>query len=145
MNKKRKVRIQNEFGRTEYVNIDDIISPQLQNTYLDDHVLDQIKTIHEQLKDVLQKECPKIALLEHFETSFMRDIEPDIEINLWSRILQAYYELQNSFGNDFETRCLIFRYIIMYIGGSLTKEEQQREDISKIIEVWEQIFKRQEF
>jgi len=145
MDKNKKVKIKNEDGQVEYVNIDNIISPYLSNTYLDDHILEQIKTIHEQLKDVLIEECPKISMLEHFEISFMRDVEPSVEIDLWSRILQAYYELQNYFGNEFEIRCLIFRYLIMCIAGTFTDKDKKRDDISKVIEVWKQIAKEQEF
>jgi len=141
---KRKIKIKNEFGQIEYVDVDDIISPGLSNTYLDDHVLEQIKAIHEQLKDVLEVECPTVSMLEHFEIGFMRDIEPNIEIDLWGKILQAYYEAQHLFGSDFETRCLIFRYIIMSITDSFTEEEKKREDIDRIIKIWNKILREQE-
>ena len=142
---KREIRITDEFGIEHYVPIEEIKSSFIVSPDLNKKTLSKIKLIHSKIKDVLETETPKLAVLEQFELLFMRNIDPELEVGLWKKIIQAYQIAQKIFGDDFEIRCLIFRYLIINIVDGFTKEERKREDIKAINKIWKEILKSEDF
>ena len=141
----RKIKITDELGIEHYVPIEEIKSSFIVSPDLNKKTLSKIKKIHSKIKDVLKKETPKLSTLEQFELSFMRNINPDLEVNLWEKIIKAYKMAQKIFGEDFEIRCLIFRYLIINIIDGFTKEEKKREDIKAINKIWKEILQNEDF
>ena len=141
----RKIKITDELGIEHYVPIEEIKPSFIVSPDLNKKTLSKIKKIHSKIKDVLDKETPKLAVLEQFELLFMRNIDPELEVGLWKKIIQSYQIAQKIFGDDFEIRCLIFRYLIINIVDGFTKEEKKRDDIKAINKIWKEILKNEDF
>ena len=126
MENKRKAKIRNEKGELVEVDIASLCAGPLLHTSLDDKLLERIDTIYEEFQPYLE------MTQEQFEIGFMRDNNPEKEVELWEDLVITYRLAQDIFGKDEKTKETVYCYLIHNSVGSLTEEEEQDEAVKQL-------------
>jgi hypothetical protein len=134
--KEEKIKIRNEEGDIVEKKVSDIKHQPIMHSTLGPELLDRIKNIHIVLKDVMTSLYGSQGILEQFELLFMRDIDPEKDVEIWENMTKAYLESQKYFGTTPEIRKNIFNIIMLHILGLISKEDREREDIKIICSIF---------
>jgi len=129
---KRRFKFRDDDGKMKYLDKNNIAISPIKNAILNDNILRRIKAVYDDIRDVIIHEVKDINCLEQFEIQFMRTEDLEQNISVYENIAKTYKIAQKSMGNDFETRCTIFRIIMFHVLDAFTEEEKEREDIQFI-------------
>ena len=134
MGQKLTVRVAD--GKIEEKELEDIKPAPIVSTTLSEELLQRIKAIYEGLHDVIFECSSGIKTLESFEIIFMRDDFPEISVGSWERILFTYQEGLKMFGTEMEAKIRVYNTIMFYAFNILSEEDQQNENIKKLIDIF---------
>lgn len=127
---RRKIKaIDAKTGKATSVDADEIKQGKIRQSSLPDPLLKRIRFIHAQIKDVYS------TTLEEFEIGFMRDADPEGEVALWERIVDALDQV-NSKSPTLDRRT-VFRTLLAYSMDALTPAELVTPTVQRIIQIAE--------
>lgn len=127
---KRKIKaIDASTGKPIEVDADKIKSGPIRNRSLPEPLLQRVKAIHSSIRHVYDE------VLEQFEITFMRDSDPEREVAVWERIVEAFAEVVATMPEVDQKMAL--RTLLGYSMGALSPEEQADPVVRKIVEIAE--------
>jgi hypothetical protein len=137
--KNKEIKIRNKNGDIVEIKSSKLKHQPIIHSVLGNELLERIKKIHNILKDVIGTLYDSQSILEQFEILFMRDVDPEKDVEIWENIVKTYGEAQKYFGNTLEVRKNIFRIIMFHVIGILKPEDKKRDDIQLICKIFNDI------
>lgn len=98
---------------------------------LPEPLIGRIRTVYDALREVICcNEMPMI--LETFELTFMREVDPNGAVKIWEAIASAYMNAKELFPPDRQTRSTIYQWLILLVMGAVDEDDMRKEEV-KII------------
>ena len=128
----RKVKIPDENGNIEEVDLKDLKEGPIVNDTLSNEIINRIKLVYDELKDYLKDKS-----LEQFEISFMRDENPLLMVAMWERIVVAFGICKPLFQHN--SLPYVFQTLILKTLNALTEEELENPNIQIVTKIYDSI------
>lgn len=122
----RKAKVKNEKGEIIEVPLSSLCGGKICHTKLDKDLLDRIRIIYDGLKPYLSMS------LEQFEIGFMRDENPENNVEVWESILVSFQLGVEVFGDTEENKDFIFKCLITNSVGALLPEEEELKCVQQL-------------
>jgi len=137
MNEKRTAKLLDENGNWIEIPIEELGLGPIIHEELSEELLERIRKVYSEIKEFLNEP------LETFEIAFMRDENPENEVDLWECIVDTYGIVKAmTQPQTQEERVSIFNTIIAMSVNALTVEEEAQAGIAQIRKVFNTICKK---
>jgi len=129
----RKAKIIDKDGKIKEVDLSYICGQKIVQTRLSQETLNRIKVIYDEFSPYLSTN------LEQFELGFMRDDNPENEVEIWENILLTFQFAQDVFGDDEQHKKFIFECLITNVTNSFFPEEEELEIVQQLKELYTKV------
>jgi len=133
----RKIKVKNEKGEIEEIDINTLADGPILCTSLDDDLLLRIKVIYDKFKPYLKGKLNET--LEQFEIGFMRDKHPEAEVELWEDMAITFDIMKEIYNNDENINLQIYDCLIMNSVGAFTPEEEEQKFVQQIKQLFARV------
>jgi hypothetical protein len=122
----RKAKVKDNKGNIKEVDLSSLCGNKIAHTKLNNETLERIKDIYTKFKPYLS------INLEQFELGFMRDEDPEQELDLWENLSITFEMAIELFGDTEENKKFIFECLITNSVGALLPEEEKLECVQQL-------------
>ena len=129
----RIAKVLDDEGNLIEVDVEDLRGGRIQHHSLDDDIIDRIKKIYDYLRDALD-----MVPLEQFEIDFMRDHNPEKEVECWEKIIKACDIALERCGEEdnIKLKGEFLDILLLMSVNTLTDEEEDYEVVKELREIY---------
>lgn len=134
---KKTIRVKNTSGEWQEIDPSELKETRIIHGELSPEILARIKNVHDLLREVIcfngQPMC-----LELFEIGFMREVDPEVSLDVWDAIAAAFQKASGMFPENAKPQ--IYHWLMLLVMGAVEDADKERREVQIITQCFASVY-----